>query len=39
MPNPDNIYYDEEMGIYIDSETDKMYYDEDGKEEYDPAAD
>ena len=28
-PNPDDVYYDEDSGLFIDSESGDAYYDED----------
>ena len=38
MSSPETEW-NEEMGVYVDTETGKMYYDESGTEEYDPARD
>lgn len=39
MSNPENITYDDDLGLYVDSESGKMYYDQEGYEEYDPSRD
>lgn len=31
-PNPDDIYYDEESGLFIDSESGEYYRDSDGED-------
>ena len=31
----DDIYYDEDVGMYVDSETGDMYYDDEGNEPFD----
>lgn len=34
---PDDLFYDEDSGLFIDSETGDMYRDDEGNDPYDPA--
>lgn len=34
QPDPDDIYYDDDSGMYVDSETGDMYYDAEGEDPF-----
>lgn len=33
-PDPDDLVYDEDSGMFVDTETGRTYYDSEGRDEY-----